>query len=92
MKTFSIADARAKLGPLCQMALAGQDIGFVCDGRILALREVEVVSTDYALREYGLDEEQMKQAAQTIHEEIEAQRKRGEVTSYQPGRFAALGD
>ncbi len=90
MKTFSITDGRAKLGPLCRMALEGEDIGFVCNGQILALRKVEVISSDHALREYGLTQEEMNWAAKTIHEEIIQQRTRGQVRRYRPGRFTAL--
>ncbi len=90
MKTFTISDGRERLDTLCQAALDGEDIGFVCNGRVLALREVEVTSSDYALREYGLTETDMNQAAQTIHEEIEAERKCGRIKTYRPGQFATL--
>jgi len=49
MKTLAITPARQKLGYWRKRALAGEDIGIVVDGRIVGLRPVEVISSDYAL-------------------------------------------
>jgi len=49
MKTLAITPARQKLGYWLKRALAGEDIGIVVDGRIVGLRPVEVISSDYAL-------------------------------------------
>ena len=40
-------------------AARGEDIGIVCGADIVALRKVEVESTDYARREYGASAEQV---------------------------------
>jgi hypothetical protein len=42
----------------------------------------EVVSTDYALQEYGLTPKEMEVAEKRIHAEIKIARKRGELTSF----------
>lgn len=53
MKTLTITDAKKNLGRLLAAAARGEDIGIVCGADIVALRKVEVESTDYAEREYG---------------------------------------
>jgi hypothetical protein len=82
MKTLTITEGRGRLGYWLKKAVLGEDIGFVFEGKIVALRPVEVHSADYALREYGLTEAEMKKAAQRIHKELKAARKRGEVTKF----------
>jgi hypothetical protein len=58
MKTLTITDAKKHLGRWLDAASRGEDIGIVC-GDIIALRKVEVESTDYAQREYGAPPEQV---------------------------------
>lgn len=53
MKTLTITDAKKNLGRWLSAAAGGEDIGIVCGADIIALRKVEVESTDYAQREYG---------------------------------------
>jgi antitoxin (DNA-binding transcriptional repressor) of toxin-antitoxin stability system len=53
MKTLTITDAKKHLGRWLAAASRGEDIGIVCGAEIIALRKVEVESTDYAQREYG---------------------------------------
>jgi hypothetical protein len=38
----------------------GEDIGIISGADVIALRKVEVESTDYAFREYGATSEDMK--------------------------------
>ncbi len=52
------------------------------DGKIVALRPVEVVSTDYALQEYGLTPEEMAAAEKRISAELKTARARGELTPF----------
>jgi hypothetical protein len=82
MKTLTITEGRGQLGYWLKKATQGEDIGFVVDGKIVALRPVEVYSGDYALQEYGLTEAETKKAAQRIHRELKAARKRGETTKF----------
>jgi len=53
MKTLTITEAKKNLGRWLEAAAQGQDIGIVCGADIIALRKVDVESTDYAQREYG---------------------------------------
>jgi hypothetical protein len=82
MKTLTITEGRGRLGHWLKKATEGEDVGFVFEGKIVALRPVEVHSADYALQEYGLTEAEMEKAAQRIHKELKAARKRGEVTKF----------
>jgi hypothetical protein len=86
MKTLTITEGRGRLGYWLKMALKGEDIGFVFEGQIVALRPVEVVSTDYALQEYGLTAEEMTAAEKRIGAELKSARKRGDLTSFTGGK------
>jgi antitoxin (DNA-binding transcriptional repressor) of toxin-antitoxin stability system len=59
MKTLTITDAKKNLGRWLAAAARGEDIGIVCGADIVALRKVDVESTDYAQREYGATPEQV---------------------------------
>jgi antitoxin (DNA-binding transcriptional repressor) of toxin-antitoxin stability system len=75
MKTLTITDARKNLGRWLDAAARGQDIGIICGGHIIALRKIEVESTDYAQREYGATQEQVA-AFEEATEKRYRQRKR----------------
>ena len=53
MKTLTITDAKKNLSRWLDAAARGEDIGIIRGADIIALRRVEVESTDYAQREYG---------------------------------------
>ena len=59
MKTLTITDAKKNLSRWLDAAARGQDIGIIRGAEIIALRRVEVESTDYAQREYAATPEQM---------------------------------
>jgi antitoxin (DNA-binding transcriptional repressor) of toxin-antitoxin stability system len=59
MKTLTITDAKKNLGRWLAAAAHGEDIGIICGADIVALRKVNVESTDYAQREYGATPEQV---------------------------------
>jgi antitoxin (DNA-binding transcriptional repressor) of toxin-antitoxin stability system len=59
MKTMTITEAKKNLSRWLAAAARGQDIGIVCGADIIALRKVEVESTDYAQREYGAAPEEV---------------------------------
>ncbi|MDB6038472.1 MAG: hypothetical protein JWM99_2313 [Verrucomicrobiales bacterium] len=82
MKTLTITEGRGRLGYWLKKATQGEDIGFMFEGKIVALRPVEVVSTDYALQEYGLTSEEMAVAEKRISSELKTERKRGELTRF----------
>ncbi len=60
MKTLTITDAKKNLGQWLKAAAAGDDVGIISGGDIIALRKVEVESTDYALREYGVTQAELE--------------------------------
>jgi hypothetical protein len=82
MKTLTITEGRGRLGYWLKKATQGHDIGFVVEGKIVALRPVEVVSTDYALQEYGLTPKEMGAAEKRIQAELKSERARGELTPF----------
>ena len=82
MKTLTITEGRGRLGYWLKKATQGEDVGFMFEGKIVALRPVEVVSTDYALQEYGLTPGEMEAAEKRIGAELKAARKRGELTRF----------
>jgi antitoxin (DNA-binding transcriptional repressor) of toxin-antitoxin stability system len=61
MKTLTITEAKRNLGSWLSAAARGEDIGIITGADIIALRKVEVDSTDYAQREYGATKEQVEQ-------------------------------
>ena len=78
MKTLTVTEGRQNLGVWLKRALLGDDIGFVVDGRVVALRPVEVHSDDYLLREYGVSEPQAERAFQAVKADVRKARARGE--------------
>jgi hypothetical protein len=86
MKTLTITEGRGRLGYWLKKAAQGEDIGFMFEGKIVALRPVEVVSTDYALQEYGLTADEMAAAEERVRAEIKKARKRGEVSRFTGGK------
>ena len=82
MKTLTITEGRGRLGYWLKRAAQGEDIGFMFEGKVVALRPVEVFSSDYALQEYGLTESEMASAEKRIRADVKSARARGEVTTF----------
>ena len=82
MKTLTITEGRGRLGFWLKKAAQGEDVGFVVDGMIIALRPVKVYSADYALQEYGLNEHEMAVAEANIGAEVQASRTGGKVSLF----------
>lgn len=59
MKTLTITEAKKNLSRWLDAAARGQDIGIIRGAEIIALRRVEVESTDYAQCEYAATPEQI---------------------------------
>ena len=74
MKTLTATQARQNLGSWLSRALRGEDIGIVCEGKVVALRPVEIHSEDYALQEYGLGPERMKRVEQQVLKQLVAEK------------------
>jgi antitoxin (DNA-binding transcriptional repressor) of toxin-antitoxin stability system len=77
MKTLSITQGRQNLGAWLKRALRGGDVGFLVDGRVVALRPVDVHSEDYVLQEYGVSEEQADRAYRAVKAHVKAARASG---------------
>ena len=86
MKTLTITEGRGRLGYWLKKATEGEDVGFLFEGRVVALRPVEVVSTDYALQEYGLTPRETAAAEKRIGAGLKTARKRGEITRFTGGK------
>ncbi len=86
MKTLTITQGRGRLGYWLKKAAEGEDIGFMFEGKVVALRPVDVVSTDYALQEYGLSQDELAAAERRISADLKAARARGELTRFTGGR------
>ena len=83
---MTITEGRGRLGHWLKKAVQGEDIGFLFEGKVVALRPVEVHSADYALQEYGLGAGEMAAAEKQIAADIKTARKRGEVTPFTGGK------
>jgi antitoxin (DNA-binding transcriptional repressor) of toxin-antitoxin stability system len=92
MTTLSVTQARVNLSSLLKRAAHGEDIGILCGDQIIALRPVAVTSNDYALREYGISEVELKKFAQRLHEETKRERKAGTIKPYTGNLEADLRD
>ena len=82
MKTLSVTEGLQNLGAWLKRALHGEDVGFVVDGRVVALRPVEVHSDDYVLREYGVSEKQAERAYKAVKADVRAARASGKTRSF----------
>jgi len=82
MKTLSITEGRQNLGVWLKRALKGEDVGFVVEGRVVALRPVEVHSDDYALHEYGASEKQTERAYKSVKAEVRKARSSGRTKRF----------
>ena len=85
MKTLTITEGRGRLGYWLKKAAEGEDVGFIFEGKIVALRPVEVTSNDYALQEYALTPAEMEKAEKRAGADIKAARARGELTRFTGG-------
>jgi hypothetical protein len=82
MKTLTITEGRGRLGFWLKQAVAGEDVGFLFEGKVVALRPVEVYSQDYVLQEYGLTAAEMSKAEKRISKALKTARARGDVTKF----------
>ena len=82
MTTLTPTQARVNLSRLLRRALKGEDIGIVVEGKIVALRPITVESTDYAMREYGATESELRDFEKRTHEKIEKDRKAGKLHEF----------
>ncbi len=82
MKTLSITDARQNLGEWLKKSLAGEDIGVVVGGAIVAFRPVKVYSEDYGTQEYGVTDRHLDRFVKKTNQELDADRKAGRLKPF----------
>ena len=90
MKTLTITDAKKNLGRWLAAAARGEDIGIVAGADIIALRKVDVESTDYAQREYGATPQQVQaldRATDARYQRLKRSKKLATVTAEQLRRL-----
>lgn len=92
MTTLTVSEARPKLGAWLEKALQGEDIGLVWDGKIIALRPVEVYSEDYLLMQYGASTKQTAAALRKAERDIKRARRQGKMKRYTGNLRADLRD
>lgn len=81
MKTLTITDAKKNLGRWLDAAARGEDIGIISGRDIIALRKVEVESTDYAQREYGATQEQIAALANATEKHYRRLKRSGRLVT-----------
>jgi hypothetical protein len=79
MKTLTITEA--KMGRWLAAAASGDDIGIILGADIIALRKVEVESTDFAQREYGATPEQVAALQEAVDNRYRRLRRSGKLST-----------
>ena len=94
MTTLSPTKARANLTHWLKRASAGEDIGILCGDKVIALRAVRVFAEDsnYAKREYGVTEAELRAFVKRADKELKQDRRAGRVTKYKGDIRAAIRD
>lgn len=87
MKTLTITDAKKHLGRWLAAASKGEDIGIICGADVIALRKVEVESTDYAQREYGATPEQVSDAERAAEKRLQSLKRAGKLVAASPDKM-----
>ena len=82
MTTLSPTKARSNLTAWLKKAAAGEDIGILFGDQVIALRPVQVESTDYAWTEYGLTKKEMARIAKNLHAKTKKDIKAGKFREY----------
>ncbi|MEO7299186.1 MAG: hypothetical protein ABI042_11500 [Verrucomicrobiota bacterium] len=82
MKTLTITSAKKNLGQWLLAAARGEDIGIISGADVIALRKVEVESTDYAFREYGATPEDLERLEKRMEREYQSLKRSGKFKAY----------
>lgn len=69
---------------------AGEDIGIISGADVIALRKVEVESTDYAFREYGATSEDMKRFEKQAEKRYQQQSRSGKLARLNSNKLKQL--
>jgi len=90
MKTLTITDAKRNLGAWLKAAARGEDIGIISGSAIIALRKVEVESSDYAQREYGVTPEQITAFEKASEKRYRRLKQQGKLVTVTPDQLQKL--
>ncbi len=90
MKTLTITDAKKNLGQWLVAAARGEDIGIISGADVIALRKVEVESTDYAFREYGATREEMLKLEKAAEKRYQQQKRAGKLVSLDSAKLKKM--
>ena len=90
MKTLTITDAKKNLGRWLAAAARGEDIGIVCGADVIALRRVEVESTDYAQYEYGATPEQVAALEKATERRYRSLERSGRLVTVTAGQLRKM--
>lgn len=82
MKTLSVTEGRQNLGAWLKRALKGEDVGFLVDGQVVALRPVGVHSEDYVLQEYDVNQKQAERAHKAVKADVKKARRSGHTRHF----------
>jgi antitoxin (DNA-binding transcriptional repressor) of toxin-antitoxin stability system len=92
MTTLSPTQARVNLTSLLKRAAKGEDIGILHGDQVIALRPITVHSDDYALREYGVTEQELDRFVKRTNQRIKRERRAGKIKKYSGNLEADLAD
>jgi antitoxin (DNA-binding transcriptional repressor) of toxin-antitoxin stability system len=92
MTTLSPTQARVNLSSLLKRAAKGEDIGILHGDTVIALRPVTVHADDYALRKYGVTEQELDRFVKHADRQINRERKTGKIKRYSGNLEADLAD
>ena len=90
MKTLTITEAKKKLGYWLLAAASGDDIGIISGADIIALRKVQVESTDFAQREYGATPEQVAALQEAVDQRYRRLRRSGKLLTVSAAELRGL--
>jgi len=84
MTTLTITDAKKNLTKWLTAAANGEDIGIINGADVIALRKVEVESTDYAWREYAVSPEDLDRFEARLDADYARLKKQGKLIVLTP--------
>jgi antitoxin (DNA-binding transcriptional repressor) of toxin-antitoxin stability system len=84
MTTLTITDAKKNLTKWLQAAARGEDVGIISGADVIALRKVQVESTDYAWREYGVTQKELEAYEKRVDARFKRLKKSGRLKTMKP--------
>jgi antitoxin (DNA-binding transcriptional repressor) of toxin-antitoxin stability system len=90
MKTLTITEAKKNLGRWLAAAASGDDVGIILGADIIALRKVEVESTDFARREYGATPEQVAALQEAVDNRYRRLKRSGKLLTVTANELRGL--